>query len=170
MDNYKDFDTKSLTSSHGQVPNLTGVGDSHFLLADSDASQMSKPSYLQDKFKQVSIGLRDKRLFWSSGIANVTNSFPLFCHNLITPISWENHLFFPQYLQFYLPLHKSSTSRTYNFSESSEFKHNNKRISGAEDKKETKRADEGTLYTSDPGSYTSDLYSRCSTKRLFYLS
>ena len=59
MDNYKDFDTKSLTSSHGQVPNLTGVGDSHFLLADSDASQMSKPSYLQDKFKQVSIGLKD---------------------------------------------------------------------------------------------------------------
>ena len=52
----KDFDAKSLASSHDQTSINTGVGDSHFLVSDSDASQMSKPSYLQHKFKQVTAG------------------------------------------------------------------------------------------------------------------
>ena len=55
----KDFDAKSISSSHDQNPSNALVGDSLFLISDSDASQMSKPSYLQYKFKQVADNFLD---------------------------------------------------------------------------------------------------------------
>ena len=45
-----DFEIRSLVSEN---TSMMGVGDSHFRVSDSDASQISKPSYLQYKFLQV---------------------------------------------------------------------------------------------------------------------